>query len=106
MEHMESHEKKPVAYVEEDLRDLIPNFVKNRKKDIVDLELALKNNDYQAAVRIGHILKGISASYGFIKLGEYGALLEKNAQLKNPDECLALIRLIEHYMNDVEIVFD
>lgn len=106
MQEIETENQKPIARVETDLESLIPAFLNNRKKDIIDLRAAVKAQDFANLERIGHILKGVSASYGFDKLGEYGASLETNARTKSIDECAKNVELMDIYMKDVIVVFE
>lgn len=98
--------QKPIARVEVDLESLIPSFLNNRKKDIVDLKTYVATKDFKNLERIGHILKGVSASYGFDKLGEYGARLETSAQAYDSQDCGEIVELMAIYMRDVVVVFE
>ena len=106
MQNIETETQKPIARVETDLESLIPSFLNNRKRDIADLRAAVKAKDFASLERIGHILKGVSASYGFDKLGEYGASLESNARTKSLAECSENVELMDTYMRDVVVVFE
>ncbi len=96
----------PIARVESDLESLIPSFLNNRKKDIVDLRAYVATSDFKNMERIGHILKGVSASYGFEKLGEYGARLETSAKAQLGSDCGEIVELIAIYMRDVVVVYE
>ncbi len=62
-----------------DLIDLIPQFVTNRKNEILKLKLALEDKNFEELRRAGHTLKGVCGSYGFKELGELGRELEECA---------------------------
>ncbi len=106
MENTEIETNKPIAHVELDLKTLIPSFLNNRKKDLTDLNAAVASKDFKTLERIGHILKGVSASYGFDKLGEYGSSLEAHARTQALSECAADIALMATYMKDVVVVYE
>ncbi len=105
MQKIESESFKPVAHVEADLQSLIPSFLNNRKRDILELRKAVETTDFNDLERIGHILKGVSASYGFDKLGEYGAILEAQAKAGALQKCDAVVNLMSTYMQDVVVVY-
>ncbi len=78
--------RKPVLIqTDADLIDLIPVFVGNRKKDLDRLADLVKNQDYVEIQRLGHTLKGVCASYGFISLGQLGKTLEDQAKAQDQE---------------------
>lgn len=43
--------------VDADLEDLIPNFIQNRKKDIIDLDQMIQSKDLHAISQMAHRIK-------------------------------------------------
>jgi len=48
--------------VEEDLRELIPGYLENRRKDITTIREALAGSDYETIRSLGHKMKGSAAA--------------------------------------------
>ena len=89
--------------VDADLEEIIPDFLKNRRDDVVSIEAFLNKNDYDAIKGIGHSMKGSGASYGFHFISEIGKAIEqaakagsaqivaeKNAELLNFLDCVKI----------------
>ena len=83
----------------ESLRELIPDYLANRRNDLVTLATALENRDFRRAKIIGHGMKGSGGGYGFPAITEIGRILEKSAneedaagvaeQIAHLEECLS-----------------
>jgi hypothetical protein len=56
---------------------LVPAFLEARKRDVQTLFLALERRDHATASVIAHTLKGIGGTYGFRRISECGARLER-----------------------------
>lgn len=59
-----------------DLKPMIPDFMKRRKADFAELEVAIKKEDFSLVAKIGHRMKGVGASYGFPAFTEIGKDIE------------------------------
>ena len=66
--------------IDVDLEEIIPDFLKNRRDDIISIETFLNKNDYDAIRVIGHSMKGSGASYGFHFISEIGKSIEQAAK--------------------------
>ena len=88
-------------YVDPDLADYIPTFVDNRKKELRQAQSDLDAKNYENLRALGHTLKGCSASYGFVELGELGKKLEEAAKAEKSEEIATLLKdmnwLLDHY---------
>jgi len=96
---------KNIVFIQEDLEDLIPNFLKNREKEISSLSSAVALENYSQIAVIAHALKGTSGSYGF----QYIYTLANEIEFSAKDNNLNLIKtklteLKIHYKN-IEVVF-
>lgn len=91
--------------IDKDLEDIIPPFMENRKKDILELRKAIDDNDFATMKVIGHKLAGNAGSYGFDELGTFGATLEEASINKDHESCKKQTGLIEDYLANVNIVF-
>jgi HPt (histidine-containing phosphotransfer) domain-containing protein len=94
------------AYVDRDIREIIPSFFEATWDDISVVKDALSNKDYETIRRIGHGLKGSCRGYGFCELGEMGKEMERAASEKKSREKIE--RILEdmiRYINTVSIVY-
>src|SRR5690606_25370557 len=66
--------------VDPSIRHLVPKYVKNRRKEISELEAAVLREDYEFIERLGHKLKGNAETFGFKQLGRIGRELENAAR--------------------------
>jgi HPt (histidine-containing phosphotransfer) domain-containing protein len=102
----EKWDEKIKVYVPEYAIKLIPNFIKNREKDIKDIEDSLKKKDFEIIERIGHSMKGSGAMYGFNHLSEVGELIEESAKNKNPVDIKNNLEELKNYIGRIEIVHE
>ena len=57
----------------------VPGFLRNRRKDVATMHDALARGDFETVERLGHIMKGSGASFGFQAITDIGAALERDA---------------------------
>jgi len=102
----EHHPGKIIAHVDNELADLIPGYLANRKKDIVAIYDALEKNDMDTLRIIGHSMKGSGGGYGFETISEIGMLMEKAAKEGLNEDVILQVERLEDYLDQVEIVYD
>jgi len=95
----------PLAEVDSILTGLLPAFLKNRRTNLNELQEAFIKRDYLKIQKIGHILKGISGSYGFSIMGIYGSQIEEAASHEDLSGIQREISSIKDYLNKVQIKF-
>ncbi|MEK9628516.1 MAG: Hpt domain-containing protein [Nitrospinota bacterium] len=98
--------KKIIAYVDPDLRELIPGYLENRRKDIKAINEALKNSDLKAIRTLGHSMKGSGGGYGFMPISQIGAAIELAAKEKAPDRIQNHLDELKSYLNNVSVVYN
>ena len=64
------------VHIDPGLKDIVPGFLANRRRDVQTLETALHQNDLQTIHIIGHRMKGDGGGYGFDAISMMGAALE------------------------------
>ena len=64
---------KIIIHADIDLEDLIPGFLENRRKDIVEIGSLLASDDYETIQRLGHSMKGAGGGYGFDEITYIGS---------------------------------
>ena len=92
--------------VAKDLEDLIPTFMKNRRKELETLRAALDAGDMEQMRQLGHRMKGVGNSYGFELVSVLGKQIEDGA--KATDRVGLEARLLEYtdYLDRVTIVYE
>jgi chemotaxis protein histidine kinase CheA len=102
----EKQSGKIIAHVDNDLADLIPGYLANRKKDIVAIFAALEKKDLDAIRIIGHSMKGSGGGYGFETITDIGLLMEKAAKEDRDEDIRLQVKRLEDYLRHVEIIYD
>jgi len=88
-----------------DLKDLIPNYLKNREGDISNCKMDLAKKDFKHISEIGHKIRGNAATYGFIELSSIGERLELSALSQNSSDTEKALKEFENYLQNIEIEY-
>jgi HPt (histidine-containing phosphotransfer) domain-containing protein len=99
-------DEKIIAHVDIELKELIPGFLDNRRKDIQSILKALEQGNYETARILGHSMKGSGAGYGFAPITDIGRSIEQAAQIRNPEEIRKWVAQLLNYISRVEIVYE
>ncbi len=83
---------------------LVPNFLKNREKDIKEVENSLKKEDFETIQRLGHSMKGSGSIYGFDGITELGKMIETSAKNKDITQIKNNLAELKDYLNRIEII--
>ena len=94
-----------IVEVDEDLSDLIPDFLTHKRADVAAILEAVKRHDYAAISSLGHRIKGDGGSYGFDSMTEMGRSLEQAAAMRDAGAVTALAQKLLSYMDSVKVVF-
>lgn len=92
-------------FIDSELQDLIPQFLENRKKDIVSLVGQVEAADIIAIGQLAHKIKGSSASYGFQELSRIAAELEIASKANDMVTIQKLVPSLKEHLDNIEIVF-
>lgn len=103
---MPKDNKKIVATVDADLEDLIPEYLENRQKDILQINVDLEKNDFENIRILGHSMKGSGGGYGFDKITEIGAMIEQSAQSRNSGEIKKQIEELSSFLEKIEVIYE
>ena len=87
--------------VQEDVWELIPTFMENRKKELATLRAATTGRDFEQLRLIAHRLKGVGASYGFVRISALGKELEDFARAGNLTSIAHALDVYEDYLSKV-----
>ncbi|MDE5411800.1 Hpt domain-containing protein [Alkalihalobacterium chitinilyticum] len=92
--------------IDKDLKDLIPGFMENRKKDIETMKFALSEEDFEQVRMIGHRMKGFGSGYGFEFITDLGKQLEEAAKEGDKLKIEGGITALINYLDQIEICFE
>jgi histidine phosphotransfer protein HptB len=94
-----------IVEVDEDLSDLIPDFLTHKRADVAAIFEAIERHDYAAISSLGHRIKGDGGSYGFNSMTDMGRSLEQAAAIHDDRAMTALAHQLLNYMDSLKIVF-
>jgi HPt (histidine-containing phosphotransfer) domain-containing protein len=89
-----------------DLEDLVPVFMKNRRKELDTLQHALEAADFEHLRQLGHRMKGVGNSYGFTHVSTLGEHIEAAARRRDRDALKAHISEYAEYLAKVQIAYE
>ena len=92
--------------VAKDLEDLIPVFLKNRRKEVDTLKVALASADFEQLRQLGHRMKGVGNSYGFERVSDIGKQIEDGARSGDRAGLEASIIGYAEYLSRVEVAYE
>ena len=92
--------------VAKDLEDLIPVFMSNRNKEAETLRGALAAGDFEQLKQLGHRMKGVGRSYGFITVSEIGKRVEDAAAKQDRTAIEACVAEYADYLSKVKVVYE
>jgi len=102
-----SHETEPCHWViqpEPEIEDLVPMFMRNRFKELAQMELADSRGDDEEIRRLAHLWKGVCRPYGFIELEGLSRELEDAAKASDRARVRGIVAHIKNCLNNVKIV--
>ena len=100
-----SHNSHKVV-IAKDLEDLIPVFLKNRRKEVDTLRVALASADFEQLRQLGHRMKGVGNSYGFELVSVLGKQIEDGAKIKDLPALQGCITEYTDYLARVSIIYE
>lgn len=93
------------ATVPVDLKDLLPAFLRNRRKELRALQRALVRLDFGELAHLSHRMKGVGDWYGFPDVSKIGAQIERSAQAKDRKSLTSLLARYRTYLGAVRITY-
>lgn len=91
--------------VDEDLEPIMPRYLEIRQKELIELEEAVADKNFEIIRLLGHRLKGTGASYGLDELTRLGALIEDKAMDEDMSEVPEHTAGIRHFLEHLDIEF-
>ena len=93
-----------VVKIDQELFDLVPGYLDNRRHDVASMRECLAQGDFEAIRIKGHSMKGSGSGYGFDEISHIGDLLEKVAMVEDGIVADDLITRLADYLANVEVV--
>ncbi len=97
--------KTTVVYVDAEIEDLVPIFLKNQLEDVESIVEACEKRDFEKIQILGHNMKGTGSAYGFDAISEIGASLETCAKERNAEKVRILAEEVSVYLEGIEVVY-
>lgn len=96
---------KTVVEVDEDLKDLIPQFLENRKQDISVLKDLVEKKDIESISQLSHKIKGAAAGYGFKELSDIAARIETASKNNDDSNLKSLAQAMYDHFKAIDIKY-
>jgi PAS domain S-box-containing protein len=90
--------------VDAELYELVPLFMDTMRSNVVEMQEALPEKNFDVICRHGHSQKGLGSTYGFDYLSHIGYRIETAGMQKNADEVAKLLKIMNSYLEKVQIV--
>ena len=103
--HPEPPDSPLTVKISRELEGIVPIFLVNREKDVRTLREALVTQDFKTVQTLGHRMKGDGGGFGFDRITEIGAAMERAAKL---EDCLTIeqrIIQLEEFLKRVIVVY-
>ena len=94
-----------IVEISRDLEDIVPIFLGNRQKDVQTLRDALARQDLRTVQTLGHRMKGDGGGFGFDRITEIGAAIERAAQLEDRATIEQHLAQLEDFLKRVTVVY-
>lgn len=91
--------------ISRDLEEIVPIFLGNRKNDVRTLRDALSKHDFRTVQTLGHRMKGDGGGFGFDRITEIGAGMERAAKL---EDCMTIeqhVTQLEDFLKRVRVIY-
>jgi len=92
--------------VDPDLRDIIPLFMENTRKDIDTISLAFSEKDGDTIRRISHSMKSYGSGYGFEYISRAGRAMEAAALKDDLSAVVEILTDLKNYLDKVTVSYD
>jgi CheY-like chemotaxis protein len=85
------------------IADLVPGFLRNRKRDVAAILDAVDRGDFATVAKLGHGMRGAGSNYGFQAITDIGSALERAAAGGDADASRKCAGDLASYLDRVEI---
>ena len=96
-------EQTTVVFVDEELADLIPEFLENRRRDVETITRLVQEGKHDELMRVGHTMKGTGGSYGFVEISAIGQGIEEASACGDQKAITTLCERLAAYLAAVTV---
>jgi HPt (histidine-containing phosphotransfer) domain-containing protein len=96
-------EQTTVVYVDEEIADLIPEFLENRRRDVAHIKRLIQDGKYEELTRLGHTMKGTGGGYGFTEISAIGKAIEEAGARSDREAMASLCERLATYLAAVTV---
>ena len=96
-------EQATVVYVDEELAELIPEFLENRRRDVEQITRLVQEGKYEELARLGHNMKGSGGGYGFVEISAIGQGIEETGARGDREAITRLCDRLAAYLAAVTV---
>ena len=93
------------VFIDPGLKEIVPGFLENRRRDVQTLETALQQNNLAQIHIIGHRMRGDGGGYGFDAISIMGAALEQAAAREDRDAIRRHTAELVDFLAHVTVVY-
>lgn len=94
-----------IVYVPNDLNDIFPEFLENRRKEIAAMPDALNRGDFKQLRNWGHNMAGCGEGYGFPAMSEIGRYLESAALAMDVNAVRLCTAKLSDLVTNLEVIY-
>jgi HPt (histidine-containing phosphotransfer) domain-containing protein len=91
---------------DEDLADLIPEYLEHRSDDVGAIRSAIDRGDFESVRILGHGMKGSGGGYGFDGITDIGAVLESAGKEADAAAATASCDSLADYLARLEVSYE
>jgi len=88
-------------HLDKSIQPLVPEYLKNKKEDILRIRHALERRNFRTIEDLGHKMKGSGKCYGFEKISMLGHRIEIFAKEQNADKIEESVRQMQDYLSNL-----
>lgn len=102
---MSQNSERTTIHADPDLKELIPEFLRNRHNDIMVIHDAVIQCNFETVRILGHSMKGSGGGYGFDTISDIGLAIEQAAKNKDPEEIKKQTTKLAIYLDNIDVVY-
>ncbi len=94
------------VWVDSHIFPLIPQFLNNRRRDLLTIRAAMEQDDFETIGILGHRMRGDGGGYGLATIGTIGKALEEASNLRDLAGIRKAVSQLEDFLEKVEVMED
>jgi hypothetical protein len=91
------------AHVPPELADLVPEFLRNRQRQLEGLRRAVQAKDFDQLRDLANSMIGVGKPYGFPEVSSLGKRIDASARERDTATAADLIELYGYYLANVRV---